>query len=303
MRPVFADPKTDFVFRRLFGTEEHRDLLIGLLDALLGLDDAHRIVDLVFLREEQRPRVAEMKHSIVDVKCRDATGTSYVVEMQVLNVEGFEKRVVYNASKAYVSQLGRGASYPTLDDVVAVSICDFVLFDAREDEPPVPLVSRWRMQEHGGRLGLSQVRYVFVELPKLPQDRLPEGVLEEWAWFFRNAETLDAVPTTLRSAVPRKALEAARTAGFSEEEWEAYDRARIAEQDARGALSLAEKLGRAEGRAEGLTEGLRASVYDLCEVLGIALDVDRRAHVERLDELRLAALRDALKARRAWPDD
>lgn len=109
MRPVFADPKTDFVFKRLFGTEEHKDLTIALLNALLGLEGERRIVDLTFLREEERPRVAEMKLSIVDVKCCDAGGTRYVVEMQVLNVEGFEKRVVYNASKAYVNQLGAGS--------------------------------------------------------------------------------------------------------------------------------------------------------------------------------------------------
>jgi predicted transposase/invertase (TIGR01784 family) len=80
------------------------------------------------LREEERPKVEELKHSIVDVKCRDGRGRCFVVEMQVLHVEGFEKRVVYNASKAYVNQLARGEDYPSLDDVVAVSICDFELW-------------------------------------------------------------------------------------------------------------------------------------------------------------------------------
>ena len=107
MRPVFADPKTDFVFKRIFGHESHKHLLMALLNDLLELDAQHRIVDLAYLPAEQRVPVPELKLSVLDVKCTDATGTRYVVEMQVLNVEGFEKRVVDNVTKAYVTQLRR----------------------------------------------------------------------------------------------------------------------------------------------------------------------------------------------------
>jgi len=110
MRPLFADPKTDFVFHRLFGTEEHKELLVALLNALLELDEVHRVVHVALLSADQRPPVNELKFSIVDVKCRDAQGTHCVVEMQVLNVEGFQKRVVYNLAKAYTSQLAAGAT-------------------------------------------------------------------------------------------------------------------------------------------------------------------------------------------------
>ncbi|MBK6534815.1 MAG: PD-(D/E)XK nuclease family transposase [Deltaproteobacteria bacterium] len=110
------------------------------------------------------------------------------MEMQVLQVEGFQKRVVYNASKAYVAQLARGDEYPELDDVIAISICDFELWPRASGEPEVPLVSHWRMQEqHGGRRGLAQIQYVFVELPKLPLDRPPGAEVEEWAYLFRRA--------------------------------------------------------------------------------------------------------------------
>src|SRR6188474_1590369 len=149
-RPVFADPKTDFVFQRIFGSEDHKSALIGFLNDVLELDEAHRITEVTFLPPEQRPRVSELKYSIVDVKCVDARGTTYVVEMQVLNVEAFEKRVVYNVSKAYTNQLGASLPYPELDDVIGISICDFELWP-RKEEPHVPMLSRWRMQEqHSG---------------------------------------------------------------------------------------------------------------------------------------------------------
>ncbi|HVG57023.1 MAG TPA: Rpn family recombination-promoting nuclease/putative transposase [Hyalangium sp.] len=255
MRPLFADPKTDFVFRKIFGTEEHKPLLIALLNGLLELDEAHRAVEVELLSPEQRPAVQGLKNSIVDVRCVDARGTRYVVEMQVLNVEGFEKRVVYNVAKAYTAQLEAGQPYPELNDVVGVTVCDFHLWPPGEGVG-VPMLSRWRMQEqHGGALGLGQVQFVFLELPKYDATRLPVTAVEKWAYFFREAPNLQVVPEVLAEQPFRDALEAARAAGFNEEEWEAYLRANMAIQDERGALSLAVKQGRAEGRAEGWAEG------------------------------------------------
>ncbi len=164
--------------------------------------------------------------------------------MQVLNVEGFEKRVVYNTSKAYVTQLRTGEDYPGLDDVVGVTICDFLLWPGPPvpGGAPVPMLSRWRMQEqHGGALGLSQVQYVFLELPKYRFGKDPQGTIARWAYFFREAENLEVVPPALSETPYREALEVARMAGFSAGELDLYDRAKIAEQDARGALTLAER--------------------------------------------------------------
>src|SRR6185369_4941598 len=143
MHPVFADPKTDFVFKRVFGAEARKPLLVALLNHLLELEGERRILDVQHLSGDQRVDVPELKLSVVDVKCTDATGRRFVVEMQVLNVEGFEKRVVYNASKAYVMQLRNAQEYPALCDVVGVTICDFNLWpDTGESgRPKVPMLS------------------------------------------------------------------------------------------------------------------------------------------------------------------
>src|SRR5215211_150270 len=140
-RPTFADPKTDFAFKRIFGSEEHREILIAFLNDVLELDAAHRITRVDLLSPEQRPAVAELKLSIVDVRCTDARGVTYVVEMQVLQVEGFEKRVVYNVAKAYVSQIARGELYPQLNDVVGITVCDFELWP-NSAERAIPMLSR-----------------------------------------------------------------------------------------------------------------------------------------------------------------
>jgi predicted transposase/invertase (TIGR01784 family) len=274
VHPVFADPKTDFVFKRIFGTEARKPLLVALLNHLLELEGERRVVDVQHLSGDQHVDVPELKLSIVDVKCTDASGRRFVVEMQVLKVEGFEKRVVYNASKAYVMQLRNADEYPTLCDVVGVTICNFNLWPEQHERGgwKVPMLSRWRMQEqHSGERGLPQVQYAFLELPKYAAGNTPETLIDRWAYFFREAKNLTVVPPALSEGPFRDALEVARMATFTPEEWEAYERAKMAEQDARGALAVA--------RQEGLAEGKRDALLRLMARRGLVLAEDERARI------------------------
>lgn len=286
MQAVFADPKTDFVFKRIFGAEARKPLLIALLNNLLEFEGDRRIVDVQHQTGEQHVDVAELKLSIVDVKCTDATGRRFVVEMQVLKVEGFEKRVVYNASKAYVMQLRNAEEYPTLCDVFGVTICNFNLWTDKDAQGrfKVPMLSRWRMQEqHSGERGLSQVQYAFLELPKYESGQAPTTLIEKWAYFFREAKNLNVIPTSLSEAPFREALEVSRTAGFSADEWEAYERAKMAEQDARGALAIERQEGKAEGKLEGKAEGKLEGKAEALRLLlahrGIALMEEERERI------------------------
>jgi predicted transposase/invertase (TIGR01784 family) len=255
--PVFGDPKTDFVFQRIFGSDDHQTALIGFLNDILQLDQSHRIASVTLLPPEQRPKVSELKYSIVDVKCVDARGTTYVVEMQVLNVEAFEKRVVYNVAKAYTNQLGTSTDYPELDDVIGISICNFELWPQKE-APHVPMLSRWRMQEQAsGVVGLPQLQLVFLELPKYAAGDDPQAFVDKWAYFFREAGNLMAIPEALRHPQLLDALEGARTARFTREEWDAYIAARMAIQNERGALVMAERQGELTARARDVLTVLR----------------------------------------------
>jgi predicted transposase/invertase (TIGR01784 family) len=258
VQAVFADPKTDFVFKRIFGSESRKPLLTALLNNLLELEGSEAIATVEHLPNEQHLESASLKLSIVDVKCTDVSGRKFVVEMQVLKIEGFEKRVVYNASKAYVMQLRNAEDYPKLCDVVGVTICNFTLWDELNADGSylVPMLSRWRMQEqHSGAKGRSQLQHVFLELPKYAGGDAPDSLVDRWAYFFGEAKNLDVVPPALAQGPVREALEVARSVNFSVDEWQAYERAKMAEQDARGALSVAHREGKAEGIAEGEARG------------------------------------------------
>jgi hypothetical protein len=229
-------------------------------------------------------------------------------------VPGFVNRVVYNGCKAYVDQLKAGEPYTKLNDVIAISICDFVLWpDAPQDEagqPRVPMLSRWSMTERrSGSRGLLQVQYAFLELPKLPPERPATGA-GYWAWLFVHAPELKEVPADLPAGPYREALALANEASFTAGELEAYRRVMDEiqqareygdEREARGRAE-GEARGRAEGEARGRVEGLRNALLDLCEAYDIALNEQRRAQLEAMGNEALEALRQALKRERRWPD-
>jgi predicted transposase/invertase (TIGR01784 family) len=244
------------------------------LNHLLELHGESAIVNVEHMSGEQHVEVAELKLSIVDVKCTDTTGRRFVVEMQVLKVEGFEKRVVYNASKAYVMQLRNAEEYPALCDVVGVTICNFNLWPDKDAQGgfKVPMLSRWRMQEqHSAERGLSQIQYVFLELPKYAAGDAPTALIDKWAYFFREAKNLDVVPPALAEGPFRDAMEIARTSNFSSHEWQVYERAKMSEQDARGALTVV--------RQEGIHEGKRQTLLLLLSHRGIDLTEEHRARI------------------------
>ena len=280
MRPVFADPKNDLMFHRIFGEEPHKPLLIALLNDLLGLPPARRILSLEYLPATQAPRYEDQKLSNVDVKCIDAAGIRYIVEMQVLNVEGFQKRMVYNLCKAYAGQLQTGDVYSALDDVVAVAICDFLLWPSGRGEPDVPMLSRWRMSEEAtGKAGFGQLRYVMLELPKYTAGANPVSVVDKWAYFFRETERFREVPAALSQGAFAEALEVARVGRFSEQEWEAYDRAELEEGSYRGLFTLARREGREEGMQEGMQQGTISSILQVLAARGVAVDEPSRQRI------------------------
>ncbi|MCP4490359.1 MAG: Rpn family recombination-promoting nuclease/putative transposase, partial [Gammaproteobacteria bacterium] len=263
-RPTFADPKTDFIFKRIFGSEPHKHLLIKLLNALLELEEGQLIQDISYLSNEEKIPRDEMKLSIVDVRCIDEQEIQYVVEMQLFNVAGFEVRVIYNASKSFTQQLKTAGDYHELKGVVGVTICDFCLWPDKPEPgaftlpmggahkgTTVPMLSRWRMHEqHSGLPGLAQMQYVFLELPKYTAGAHPTDLVNKWALFFRDAENFDMIPPELDEDPLREAFEFARIVELSDAEYAFYEGQKMKEQDNRGMLVKAREEGEEGGRRQ-----------------------------------------------------
>ena len=116
----FLDPRSDLVFRRIFG--EHPEILCDFLNALLPLEAP--TASLEYLPIDQMPLLPVFKRGVVDVRCKDVTGRQFIVEMQMQWTSAFLQRVLFNASQAYVKQLEKGETFELLQPVMALSLVD-----------------------------------------------------------------------------------------------------------------------------------------------------------------------------------
>jgi len=172
----FLNPKTDFAFKRIFGSAESSDILISFLNAILALKSPLCIAEVTILDPYLAPKIKGMKDTYLDVQAKDEQGKSYIIEMQVLNVEGFEQRILYNACKAYSGQLDSGQSYHTLTDVIAITITDFLMFKELSE-----VVNRFKLRAASGHVYHDDLELVFAELPKFNkcEDELRRGAKTE----------------------------------------------------------------------------------------------------------------------------
>jgi predicted transposase/invertase (TIGR01784 family) len=255
----YLDPKNDLVFKRIFG--EHENLCISLLNALLPLDEP--ITQLRYESPEAIPEIPLMKNSIVDVHCTDAGGRQFIVEMQLQWTESFMQRVLFNASKAYVRQAGKGFNYKLLQPVYALNLVDAV-FDRTTEEfyhdYKVVNIADTNKRIEGLEL-------IFVELPKFPQAAIDglKRLQVLWLRFLTAIEgNAEEVPEELKEDPDVwEAVKQLEQSSYTRGQLEYYDRVkdvimtqRMFRDDAlEEGLTKGLAKGLAEGKAEGLAEG------------------------------------------------
>ncbi|MBF0426272.1 MAG: Rpn family recombination-promoting nuclease/putative transposase [Magnetococcales bacterium] len=257
----FIDPRIDFAFKKIFGSEDAKDILISFLESLLGLDGDRCIAELTILDPFLAPRIRDLKSTVLDVRCKDHRGISYVVEMQVEKVAAMLKRIQYNSAKAYAQQISKGEDYTRLKQVIAITITDFVLFGGFSH-----CVSVHESRETvTGQSHLVDIVHYFVELPKFVKDlEACEDVIDQWIYFIKHAGSIEEVPARLGAEPIRHAFEKARVANMTPDELELYDKAGIAIADARGRVELAREEGIQKGiqigEQKGIQEGIQKGI-------------------------------------------
>ena len=181
----FLDPKNDVCFRKIFGTEKNKDILIHFLNDMVTFRERHPITDVTFLKTVQDPETAAQKTSIVDVLCRDEHGHQYIVELQVAKEKGFAKRAQYYAAKAYSSQMKVGGAYADLKEIIFIAIADFIMFPEKEAYKSDHIILDRKTQAND----LKDFSFTFLELPKFKK-RIDDlsNMVEKWSYFFLYAE-------------------------------------------------------------------------------------------------------------------
>ena len=261
----FLDVKTDFAFKKVFGSAASTEILVDFLNAVLEYPPERAITELSIVDPYQIPLLKGMKDTYVDVKAHLADGRQVIIEMQVLNVAGFEQRVLLNAAKSYSLQLQQGEDYGLLNPVIALTLTDFNMFDNKVLTHRFKLIDKAQLVEYS-----DDIELVFVELPKfiLAEDEL-QSHKDRWLYFVKHAGDLRFIPESLaHEPLIQQAFNIANTAGLSAEELDAQFKRHDFILLQRGALKKAEQDGIEKGRAEGREEGLVEGRYD--EKLAIA---------------------------------
>ena len=267
---IFINPKTDFAFKKIFGSDQSTGILISFLNGILYAGDAI-IQDLIILDPYQAPRILGIKSSYLDIKAKLNNGNWIIIEMQILNVEGFEKRVLYNATKTYSAQLNKGDEYTVLSPVIALTITDFKMFDDI-DRP----ISRFVLKEKQSSVEYpaSDLELVFIELPKFKTALADlETLADKWIYFLKHARDLTVVPESMGAVGEiQQAFDIANKAGLSREELDLVDRQLMYLQDQRGAVTYAKEQGLKEGLEQGLEQGSQAMQRSIAQQLLSTLD-------------------------------
>ncbi len=231
----FVDVKNDVAFHKVFGSETRKDALISFLNAVLLLGNNRKVVDVEILNPYQIPELKGGKVTILDVKAKDQNGNQYIVEMQVADVQNFNKRVLYYASKSYSSQIKKGEDYKKLKPVFFIGILDFEI-----SQNPNYLTRHKITDLETQENVIGDIEFNFIELPKFnKKENELKSIIEQWIYFIKNAENLAVVPTSIKDKGLKSAYDIANKYTWEQKELDIYDYILMREQDARGRWELA----------------------------------------------------------------
>lgn len=248
----YLDVKTDYAFKKVFGSDKSKPLLISFLNALITFPNAQKISDLVIVDPYNIPLIRGMKDTYVDVKAVLDDGSKVIIEMQVLNVEAFEKHILYNAVKNYATQLDAGENYTLLNPVIALTITDFVMFPETDR-----CITSFKMMEACDLINYSDdIELIFVELPKFTKSLEElESITDRWIYFIKHAGELNYVPETMESEI-KDAFSFVDEAAMSLEELELQHKRKDFIWLQKSALEKAHKTGLAAGIEQGIEQGI-----------------------------------------------
>jgi len=281
MAKRFVDVTNDVAFRKIFGNENKTEIIISFLNAVLKFEGDKRIREVSIVNPYQLPRIAGEKASIVDVRAVDMRGRQFIVEMQVASKEGFGKRVQYYTCRDYSMQIERGDQYPQLKPTHFIGILDFNFFEGKHYLSH-HIIAEKDTREHK----LTDIQFNFIELKKFNKkiDEL-ETLVEKWIFFIKNAEDEDEIPNNVDDEGLREAYKDANKHSWTKEELKNYDNAFMAEQDARGRVTVAEKEAKNEEKEEGVERGWREGLSReiISKIVGLTIE-DVKKIIEQLEQ-------------------
>ena len=297
MQDTYINPFTDFGFKKLFGEEPNKELLISLLNTLLP--DHHQIEDLEYTRNEQQGSSQLDRKAIFDLSCTSPTGERFIVELQKAKQNYFKDRSVYYATFPVQEQAKRGDWDFKLSAVYTVGILDFTFEEDRQENNKEVLHTVQLKNQHGD-VFYDKLTFIYLTLPNFTKqaDEL-HTMQDKWFYAFKHLHELDHIPAALQERVFKHLFKAAQIAQFEPKEREAYENSLKYYRDLKNVTDTAHEAGIEEGfeqglergREEGLEQGLEKGRQDVAKkMLQSGLSIEQIAELTGLTEPQVRTL-------------
>lgn len=243
---------TDFAFKKLFGTEVNKDLLISFLNSMF--DGKETIKDLTYLNTEHMGTSEFDRKAVFDVYCENEEGEKFLVEMQKGEQQYFKDRSIFYSTFPIREQAQRGTEWNyQLKAVYTIGILNFCF----DKENPDNYYHEVRLTDtNTGEVFYDKLCYVYLEMPKFTKkEEELETLFDKWLYAIRHLPTLLNRPQALQEKVFLRLFEVAEIAKFNKQERMEYEDTLKAYRDWFSVMETAEIKGHAKGLAEGLEKG------------------------------------------------
>ena len=262
------NPKIDLVFRKLFGSEENKDILLSFINSVL--EGNIKLTDLTLKNPYNLADYLKGKNSILDIKATDKDGNWYDIEMQLNEQKFYGKRAIYYWSKVYSDQIETAEDYEKLKKTIGIHLLDFDYF---KDERYFRRATIKDFDTNEIYEKLNYMDMYFIEMKKFHKE-LGElkTALDKWITFFNQAYELEQenLPKELEEKELTKAVEKLEKMYFDKKEREIYEAERKVRMDERAVLKTAEEIGMERGMERGLEKGIEKGKLEMAKKLLIA---------------------------------
>ena len=267
------NPKVDIAFKKIFGVEENKDLLISLINSIVGEED--QVSDVTLLNPYNLQSFKTDKLSILDIKARGIDGKLFNIEIQITDAGNYKKRALYYWSKLYIDQLKEAENYSSLNKAIGIHILNFMSISDTKKYHNVFHIT----EKESGEAYFKDFELHTIELNKFTPDSKCElsdivakvkNSLDVWLAFLTRHDLLDPnnLPKELDDDNLKKALTVLDVMNFSKIEREAY------EDHLKWLMTAADSIQNAEakGVAKGIVKGI-----EIGEAKGIEIGEEKKA--------------------------
>lgn len=251
----YINPFTDYGFKKLFGEEPNKDLLLDFLNELLK-EEQGEIVNLTYLKNEHLGTSEIDRRAIFDLYCENEKGEKFIVELQKSKQNFFKDRTVYYSTFPIREQAKRANWNYELKAVYTIAILDFV-FEEDKHEPEKFRYDVKLTDIETQKIFYDKLTFIYLEMPKFNKtiDEL-ETRFEKWLFVLRNLNRLDRVPDKLREQIFEKLFKTAEIAKFTPEQVRSYEDSLKYYRDLKNSLDTAKEEGFEEGVEKGIEKGI-----------------------------------------------